>query len=50
MVIVYRQQTKAKFLYAKNEGLEQEGTVDDTAFLDSWRELMECIFKTGKMI
>lgn len=50
MMIVYHQSTRVKFLCAKNEGLDQGDTTEDTDFLDSWRKCMECISKTGKVI
>lgn len=50
MMVVYPQSTMVKFLCAKNEGLDQRGTTEDTDFLDSWRKCMECISKRGRVI
>ncbi|KAI1635874.1 hypothetical protein F4809DRAFT_612245 [Biscogniauxia mediterranea] len=47
MMVVYNQPTRVKFLCAKNEGLDQEDTTEDTDFLDSWRKCMECISTSG---
>ncbi|KAF1948947.1 hypothetical protein CC80DRAFT_485288 [Byssothecium circinans] len=47
MMIVYPQLTRVMLLCAKNEGLDQGGTSEDTEFLDSWRKCMECISKRG---
>jgi hypothetical protein len=50
MMMVGRQSTRVKFLCSKNEGLDQGDTAEDTKFLDSWRQCMECISKPGKVI
>jgi hypothetical protein len=47
MMIVYPQSNRVMLLCAKNEGLDQGGTTEDTDFLDSWRKCMECISKRG---
>jgi hypothetical protein len=48
MMIVYPQSTKVMLLCAKNEGLNQGDTTEDTDFLDSWSKCMERISTTGK--
>jgi hypothetical protein len=48
MMIEYSQPIKVKFLCAKNEGLDQGGTAEDSKFLDSWSRCMECISNRGK--
>jgi hypothetical protein len=50
MMIVYHQPARVKLLCAKNEGLNQGGTAEDTEFLDSWKKCMECISKIGEAI
>lgn len=50
MMIEYRGSEAVRFLCAKNEGLDQRDTTEDTDFLESWRKCMECISKRGKSI
>ena len=45
--IMYYNSMRVKFLCAKNEGLDQENSTDDTEFLDSWSRQMEQISRKG---
>jgi hypothetical protein len=49
MMIVDEQLMRIKFKCAKNEGLDQSDTTEDTDFLNSWRQCMEDISRAGKV-
>lgn len=48
MMVVDEQHNRVRILCPKNEGLDQDGSPDDTAFLEAWRVWMERISKQGE--
>lgn len=48
MMIMDEEHNKVKILCAKNEGLDQHNSTDDTDFLSSWKACMERISREGK--
>lgn len=50
MMIMYDDENKVKILCAKNEGLAQGYSTDDTDFLNSWKACIERISRAGKLI
>jgi hypothetical protein len=50
MMIMYEDENRVKILCAKNEGLTQGNSTDDTDFLNSWKACMERISRAGKLI
>ncbi|KAF1993802.1 hypothetical protein P154DRAFT_384427, partial [Amniculicola lignicola CBS 123094] len=47
MMIIDEEHNKVKILCAKNEGLNQHNSTDDTDFLNCWKACMEHISKEG---
>ncbi|KAG9236236.1 hypothetical protein BJ875DRAFT_457146 [Amylocarpus encephaloides] len=47
MMIIDEEHNKVKILYAKNEGLDQHNSTDDTDFLGSWKAYIERISREG---
>ncbi|KAL9632463.1 MAG: hypothetical protein Q9164_005307 [Protoblastenia rupestris] len=47
MMIIDEEHNKVKILCAKNEGLDQHNSTDDTDFLSSWKACMEHISREG---
>jgi hypothetical protein len=50
MMIIDEEHNKVKILCAKNEGLDQHNSTDDTDFLSSWKACMERISREGKLM
>lgn len=50
MMVVDEKHNKVKILCAKNEGLDQDNSTDDTDFLGSWNASMERIATQGKFL
>ena len=50
MMIVDEENNKVKILCAKNEGLNQYNSTDDTDFLSSWKACMEHIANEGRSL
>ena len=50
MMIIDEEHNKVKILCAKNEGLNQHNSTDDTDFLGSWKACMERISREGKVM
>ena len=50
MMIVDEEHNKVKILCAKNEGLDQQNSTDDTDFLGSWKACMARISREGKLM
>jgi len=50
LMIVDEDHSKVKILCAKNEGLEQQNSTNDTDFLASWKTCMERISREGKVL
>jgi hypothetical protein len=49
-LIIDVERNKVKILCAKNEGLDQHNSTDDTDFLSSWKACMERISREGKLM
>jgi len=49
MMIIDEEHNKVKILCAKNEGLDQHNSTDDTDFLSSWKACMEGISREGNL-
>lgn len=50
MMIIDEENNKVKILCAKNEGLDQHNSTDDTDFLNSWKACMERISREGRLM
>jgi hypothetical protein len=50
MMIIDEEHNKVKILCAKNDGLDQHNSTDDTDFLSSWKACMERISREGKLM
>lgn len=50
MMMVDEEHEKVKILCAKNEGLNQNNSTDDTDFLDDWKTCMERIARQSKFV
>jgi hypothetical protein len=50
MMIMYDDEHKVKILCAKNEGLDQGKSTEDSDFLNSWKGCMERIARAGELI
>lgn len=50
MMIIDEKHNKVEILCAKNEGLDQHDSTDDTDFLNSWKTSMERIARKGDFI
>ncbi len=50
LMIIDEEHNKVKILCAKNEGLDQNNSTDDTDFLGSWKACMERISRKSKLM
>ena len=48
MMIISEDESKVKILCAKNEGLDQGKSTEDTDFLNAWKTCMEDMSRAGK--